>query len=164
MSETRATSSEISLRRAAKFREYVWRYPCKTIGRLRPYGHSAKSAPESRAGNRSSHRRIKRVVDLFECAPPWLLAKHRNVGPLRHLARDLSQAKHPLERGELPVDGGIRGPLRLAGDHVGRDPIGRDVLSPRIAEEFLKMSEAGAARAHVLMLPTLRPRDQSGHP
>src|SRR5690349_15133808 len=44
-----------------------------------------RSAPERRASHRRPYRRIERVVDLFEGAPPWLIAEHPEADQPQHV-------------------------------------------------------------------------------
>jgi len=61
--------------------------------------------------------------------------------------RDL-EAEHPLERGQLAVDGGVRGLLGLAGGHVGGDPVRREVAGPHPAEVLLEVRERASDPLH----------------
>src|SRR5215472_9624314 len=62
-----------------------------------PTGCAPKSAPESRAGDRGSHRRVKHVVDLFEGASPWLVPERPEADQSEHIPRSEiheSRAEH----------------------------------------------------------------------
>ena len=56
-----------------------------------------------------------------------------------HRDLEVAVAEHPLERGQLAVDGGVRGLLGLAGGHVGGDPVRREGAGPHPAEVLLEV-------------------------
>ena len=74
------------------------------------------------------------LVVLEEARPHIVLDEHGDVGSTVDLARLLAEAEHPLERGELAIDGGVGGARRLSRRDVRGDAVGGDVERAAIAD------------------------------
>ena len=82
------------------------------------------------------------LAGLEEPLPHVPLLKHRNVGPVEKLSRLDGQGKHPLERGQLAIDLGVRDsvPLSLVDEASNR---GNTKPRDRIYERGWRGRQAG---------------------